>query len=218
MVLENEPGMLGKMKRGIKRIATGFDFASAEKNAGTILDGMNLPPRLARCDSAYETLQVRICEKIFALSHPERVAFYADALNLTDEVIGNLNLISHERNRSSKRSEDPAMPLLLTLRELLLLLEKTAAVSDTMDRYEKGIEEFAGTPAVAKLREIDDSVSDLEVSLMHNVAALFERLESPMRKDGELRRRALTKSQLERYSKAKEEFFRYFAFAGKHQG
>ena len=202
--------MLEKVKQSLR---TAFDPASAARQRSQI-SGINLPARLARCDTAYNTLTDLFKSKLYMLDDAERYRNYALGLTLIDVVIDNLTLIQREQTRlpaAGRKAEDPCMPLLRSCRKILELLKISAETSIEMAKNERGIETFAGALAIAKSRLVDDSIGDTEVNLLHSVSELFEILSFPMQKGAEQRRRLLSKEELERYQRAENEFSRHYS-------
>ena len=202
--------MLEKVKQSLR---TAFDPGSAARQRSQV-SGINLPARLARCDTAYNTLTDLFKSKLYMLDDAERYRNYALGLTLIDVVIDNLTLIQREQTRlptAGRKAEDPCMPLLRSCRKILELLKISAETSIEMAKNERGIETFAGALAIAKSRLVDDSIGDTEVNLLHSVSELFEILSFPMQKGAEQRRRLLSKEELERYQRAENEFSRHYS-------
>ncbi len=206
---KDSPGVLEKVKRGIM---TAFESGSTVRKSQ--ISGLNLPARLARCDTAYNSLTALFKSKLYMLDDSERYRYYTLGLTLVNVVIDNLTFIYREHSPVSaavKKTEDPCMPLLLSCRKILELLKISAETSIEMAKNEHGIETFAGALAIAKSRLVDDSIGDTEVSLLHSVSELFEILSQPMQKGAELRRRLLSKNDQERYRRSEQEFGRYYS-------
>lgn len=210
MLEKESPGMLQKMKRGIMTA-----FESGSNTAGrSQISGINVPARLARCDTAYNSLTALFKSKLYMLDDSQRYRFYTLGLTLVNVVIDNLTFIYREHSPISaavKKTEDPCMPLLLSCRKILELLKISAETSIEMAKNERGIEMFAGALAIAKSRLVDDSIGDTEVSLLHSVSELFEILAQPMQKGAEQRRRLLSKDDMERYQRSEKEFNQYYS-------
>ena len=199
-------GMLEKVKRGIKMISP-FEFKTeAGKNP---IAGMNLPVRLARSDCAYENLTVLFKSRFFMLNDSLRAAYYDLSLRLIDVVLSNLTYIQNESN--GKSAEDPCLPTLMTIRKILEVLKISAETSLKMATCERGIESFGGPLAIAKIRLVDDSIGDMEISLLHSVSELFDILSLPMQRNSDLRRKLLVKEEQERYSRSFQEFNEYYS-------
>ena len=206
---KDSPGMLEKVKRGIM---TAFESESAAKKSQ--ISGVNLPARLARCDTAYSSLTALFKSKLYMLGDAERYRYYTLGLTLVNVVIDNLTFIYREHSPVSaavKKTEDPCMPLLLSCRKILELLKISAETSIEMAKNERGIESFAGALAIAKSRLVDDSIGDTEVNLLHSVSELFEILSQPMQRGAEQRKRLLSKTDQERYRRSEQEFSRHYS-------
>lgn len=202
--------MLEKVKQSIR---TAFESGSSARLRSQI-SGINLPARLARCDTAYNTLTDLFKSKLYMLDDAERHRSYTLGLTLINVVIDNLIFIQHEQTRlpaTGRKAEDPCMPLLRSCRKILELLKISAETSIEMAKNERGVETFAGALAIAKSRLVDDSIGDTEVNLLHSVCELFEILSLPMQKGAEQRRRLLSKEETERYQRAEYEFSRHYS-------
>ena len=210
-VEKESEGMLEKMKRGIKMLSP---FSS--ENTKDQIEGMNLPARLGRIDSAYENLTTLFRSKLFLLEDHERTELYKLGLKLLDAVIANLNYIHAEK--SNFKTSDPCLPVLTTLRKIVEVLRFSAEASTEMEKNENSWETFGGPLVIAKLRLVDDSVGDMEISLLHHVAELFEILSPTMQKNSELRRKQLTREECERYRKTCKEFSGYYSSLCKING
>lgn len=206
-------GMLEKVKRGIKMISP-FDFKT--ENRKSPITGMNLSVRIARSDCAYDNLTVLFKSRFFMLNDSLRAAYYELSLKLVDVVISNLTYIQNE-NRG-KSAGDPCLPVLATIRKILEVLKVSAETSIEMAKNERGIESFGGPLAIAKIRLVDDSVGDMEISLLHSVSELFDILSLPMQRNSDQRRKQLTKEELERYNRSFKEFNDYYSSLCKVEG
>ena len=118
---KDSPGVLEKVKRGIM---TAFESGSTVRKSQ--ISGLNLPARLARCDTAYNSLTALFKSKLYMLDDSERYRYYTLGLTLVNVVIDNLTFIYREHSPVSaavKKTEDPCMPLLLSCRKILELLK-----------------------------------------------------------------------------------------------
>ncbi len=206
-------GMLEKVKRGIKMISP-FEF---KPEAGRHSIGeMNLPVRLARSDSAYDNLTLLFKSRFFMLNDSLRAAYYDLSLKLIDVVLSNLTYIQKESD--GKSATDPCLPTLMTIRKILEVLKISAETSLEMVSGERGIESFGGPLAIAKIRLVDDSIGDMEISLLHSVSELFDILTLPMQRNSDQRRKLLVKEELDRYNRSFKEFNDYYSSLCRVEG
>ena len=83
---------------------------------------------------------------------------------------------------------------------------------------ERGIESFGGPLAIAKIRLVDDSIGDMEISLLHSVSELFDILTLPMQRNSDQRRKLLVKEELDRYNRSFKEFNDYYSSLCRVEG
>lgn len=204
MEKEND-GMLEKMKRGIRLFSP---FAS-EKEKQPVA-AMNTPARLGRMESGYETL-VRIFQsKLFLRNEEDRSRCYHFSLEITDSIIKNLNYIGKRKENFCGES---CIPVLLTLRKIIKLLQTSSDASLEMKKNERNTDSAGGPLVIAKLRLVDDAIGDMEIGLIHHIAELLDFLAPAMKRCFEQMRKQLPKNDLERFNKNFKAFSEYYSKA-----
>lgn len=202
MEKEND-GMLEKMKRRIRL----FSPFAPEKEKQPVAT-MNLPARLGRMESGYEILVRVFQSKLFLLNEEDRSRCYHFSLKITDSIIRNLNYIG---KRKENPGGDPCMPVLLTLKKIIKLLETSSEASLEMKKNERNTDSAGGPLVIAKLRLVDDAIGDMEIGLIHHIAELLDFLAPAMKRSFEQMRKQLSRNDLERFEKNFKAFSEYYS-------
>ena len=184
------------------------------------VSGLNLPWMLARCDCAFRELLPLVRGSIFVKECGEREEYYAMLVRMVTDIIDTLNVIYREMLRSAKGHKidpDPGIPVLKVVAASMELLHASAVLAKKMQMEKAPSEAFAGTGILVRFNGIDDTVSNVEVEMLHNVSELLESISPAMQRTAEQRKKSLSKNGMECYLRAEQELsLHYSGLSGKN--
>ena len=134
-------------------------------------------------------------------------------LEMINDIVNSLNLIYRETRRSAKGRKvepDPCLPVLNVIKQSLQLLYQGAVLTEELQNRGAASSLFGGAGVISNFNGIEDSVSNMEVELLHNLSNLFDSIAPAMQRAGELRKKALSKNGLECYVRAEKELTGYY--------
>lgn len=179
------------------------------------VSSLNFPWLLARCDCAYREMILLLRGSIFIKETNERSEYYGMLLEMAGDITDSLTRIYRETRRSAgkgrKTEPDPSLPTLHVILRTLELLHQGVILSAELQSRETAASSFAGTGILAKFNGIEDTVSNMEVELLHNLSELLDSIASAMQKNAELRKKSLSKTGLECYERAEKELTLYYS-------
>ena len=140
---KDSPGMLEKVKRGIM---TAFESGSAAKKSQ--ISGVNLPARLARCDTAYSSLTALFKSKLYMLGDAER-----SLLDACDRGRSRVRDALAERDFSGAISAlaELKAPIDRFFDDVLVMDEDTAVRENRLRLLNRFVEVFVGVADVGAL-------------------------------------------------------------------
>ena len=177
------------------------------------VSGLNLPWLLARCDCAYREMIPLLRGSIFIKETTERGEYYAMLLDMVKDMLNSLNLIYRETQRSVKGRKiepDPCLPVLNVIHQTLQVLHQGVLLSAELQARQPSSAAFAGVGVISKFNGIEDTVSNGEVELFHNLSELLDSIAPAMQRASEQRKKSLSKSGMECYLRAEKELTQYY--------
>ena len=178
------------------------------------ISSLNLPWLLARCDCAYREMIPLLKGNIFVKESGERGEYYSMLMDMVREIIDSLDRIYLEASRSAKVRKiepDPAIPVLKVIHQSFKLLHQSAVLSAELQNGKTASESFAGADVIPEFNGIDDTLSNTEVEILHNVSELLETIAPAMQRNSEQRRKTLSKNGLECYLRAEKELTLHYS-------
>ena len=172
------------------------------------VSGLNLPWLLARSDCAFQALIPALRSAIFVEENGDRCEFYAVLTDMVGDILDSLSIIYRESVKTSnirKIEPDPSIPVLQVIYHSFQTLHATAVLTSEMQNQKSASESFAGAGILTKFNGIEDSVSNMEVEILHNVSELLESIVPAMQKNADLRKKSLSKNGAECYKRAQKE-------------
>lgn len=182
------------------------------------VSGLNLPWLLARCDCAFREL-LPLLRSSTDVREGNLCEYYAMLLGMVNDILDSLSVIYRETRKSSKVQKiepDPGVPVLKIIADSLQVLHESAVLSLELQEQKSAAESFAGTGILSKFNGIEDSVSNMEVEMLHNISELVESIVPAMQKNSEQRKKSLSKNGADCYVRAEKELALYYSsFSGK---
>ena len=178
------------------------------------VSGLNLPWLLARSDCAYREMIPLLKGNIFVKESVERCEYYSMLKEMVREIIDSLNQIYRETVRSAKGRKiepDPSIPVLKVIHQSFKLLHQSAVLSAELQNGKTESESFAGADVITEFNGIDDTLSNAEVEILHNISELLETIAPAIQRNSEQRRKTLSKSGLECYLRAEKELTLHYS-------
>ena len=178
------------------------------------ISGLNLPWLLAKSDCAFRALLPTLGNSIFSKDTRERCEYYSVLLRMVDDILDSLTVVYRESSRASKVQKiepDQSIPVLNVIRQSLQLLHDSALLSNGIQSESKVAGAFAGAAVFAKFNKMEDTVSNMEVEMLHNISGLVESIIPAMQKNSEQRKKSLSKNGAECYLRAEKELSLYYS-------
>ena len=205
MAAEKEYGVIEKVK----------SLVSGGAPKGRIpVSGLNLPWLLARSDCAYREMIPLLKGNIFVKESGERIEYYSMLMGMAREIIDALEQIYRETVRSAKGRKvepDPCVPVLNVICESFKLLHQSAVLSAELQTRKASAEAFAGAGVIVEFNGIDDSLSNTEVEILHNITELLDTIAPAMQRNSDLRKKTLSKNGMECYLRAEKELTLHYS-------
>ncbi|MBE6406913.1 MAG: hypothetical protein E7040_12985 [Lentisphaerae bacterium] len=205
MAAEKELGVLERVKSLV---------AGSGNKLRVPVSGLNLPWLLARCDCAFQELIPLLKGTIFIKENSERCEYYSMLTDMVGDILDSLSVIYRESLKTSniqKIEPDPSIPVLQVIYHSFQALQVSAVLTSEMQNQKAASESFAGTGILTKFNGIEDSVSNMEVEMLHNISELVESIVPAMQKNSEQRKKSLSKNGAECYLRAKKELSLYYS-------
>ena len=177
------------------------------------VSGLNLPWLLARSDCAFQALLPALQSAVFAEDGRDQCKFYAVLTDMVSDILDSLSIIYRESVKSSsirKIEPDPSIPVLQVIYHSFQTLHATAVLTSEIQNQKYASESFAGAGILTKFNGIEDSVSNVEVEILHNISELLESIVPVMQKNAELRKKSLSKNGAECYLRAQKELMLHY--------
>lgn len=172
------------------------------------VSGLNLPWLLARCDCAFQSLTTSLRRGIFIEESNARCEYYAVLKSMVGDILDSLSIIYRESAKTTdvrKIEPDPSIPVLQVIYHSFQTLHSTAILTKEMQKQKAASESFAGAGILTKFNGIEDSVSNMEVEILHNISEMLESIGPAMQKNAEQRKKSLSKNGVECYMRASRE-------------
>lgn len=178
------------------------------------VSGLNLPWLLAKCDSAFQELIPLLRGAIFIKENGERCEYYLMLSGMVDDILDSLSIIYRESAKASKLHKvepDPSIPVLQVISHSFQVLQETALLTAAIQNQQSAAISFAGHGVMTKFNGIEDSVSNMEVEILHNISELVESIVPAMQKNSEQRKKSLSKNGADCYMRAKKELSLHYS-------
>ena len=175
---------------------------------------LNLPWLLARSDSAFQELVLLLRGAIFVKEHRERCDYYSMMAGMVLDILDSLTVIYRESGKaapSQKIEPDPSIPVLQVIYHSFQLLQEAAVLTCEVQELSAPSESFAGTGILMKFNGIEDTVSNMEVEILHNISELVESILPAIQKNSDQRKKSLSKNGADCYLRAKKELSLYYS-------
>ena len=172
------------------------------------VSGLNLPWLLARCDCAFQSLIPALRNAIFIEESSARCEYYAGLKSMVGDILDSLSMIYRESVKTAdvrKIEPDPSIPVLQVIFRSFDTLHTAAVLTKEMQHQKAASESFAGAGILTKFNGIEDSVSNMEVEILHNISEMLESIGPAMQKNAEQRKKSLSKNGVECYLRASNE-------------
>lgn len=173
---------------------------------------MNIPPLMGRRDAAYDRAEQLLSENLFSHPDQERKEIYLQAVSMLEIAIRDTEAIVTALYRDDKSFKETKF-----LRYLVMLKNTVQAANDLVEhelslfKEEELLSEFIGNDITGPLRKTDEIFGESEMSIAQCVSEL-QRISRPqINRYRDYSRKSFSRSNLERYNKAFNEFCRIFA-------
>lgn len=207
--------MLEKVKRTFLHMTSPSEFGGAKSFENIVT--MNVPPMTACADAAYERLFEIVHRDLFMHStEDERAKCYvflrelaADARDTAMEIerVSGINEIDVGTGVFIEY-----MNLIIAVLDALIPMAAVQARAVSANPYRR---DLPGGALAAALRAADVLCGDSELALFHFLRETLDSLSSAFDKFREPFRKNFSKSDQERYAKAREEFIDYYRKAAE---
>ena len=178
------------------------------------ISGLNLPWLLARCDCAYREMVPLLRGSIFVKEYRERCEYYVMLLEMVRDILDSLDMIYKETLRFSagrKVEPDSSVSVLQVILQSLQVLYQASVLSVELQSRQAAADTFAGSGVIAKFNGFEDSVSNVEVELLHHISELIDSVSPAMQRASEQRKKSLSRNGMECYLRAEKALTLYYS-------
>ena len=208
-----DKNVLNKVKNTFNRMGiSGIGMEGGKKTLDPLVT-MNIPPNMARRDSAYDRTVHLLKEHIFVLPEKERSAIYAAASSLLKVAIDSSRYIA--TGNGIDLNKDPILQYLKILRD-------TVSAANALLKYEidlfddkQTIAGFIGSDITSQFVSAEEIFSSSEMNIFHSINDLVDVAEPAVKRNRESCLRSFSKNDLRRYKKALAEFNTLYSGFGK---
>lgn len=207
--------ILEKVKRNFMRMTSPTEFGSGGKAFGSVLT-MNIPPDLARADAAFERASELLRSRPPDLPDEERPELYAAVLELLDDVERLLSKCAMAVE-GSKLDFDVSLYLEMErfVKRIVRLLHQVSLQQKVLDFESKiFIPPYFGSAFQTAFSEADPIFSACELNAYRFLRGCLDAAEPGIHKLRDHQKRFLSRSELDRYVRAYEEYSRHYAKVG----
>ena len=204
MAAEKESGVIAR----VKSLMTGSSKPRIP------VSGLNLPWLLAKCDSAFQELLPLLKGANIIEDMNERCGYYGVLADMVSDILDSLMILYRESAKSSqlhKIEPDPSIPVLQVIHYSFRVLQESAVLNSEIQNQKAPSESFAGTGVLMKFNGMEDTISNMEVEMLHNVSDLVESIVPAMQKNSEQRKKSLSKNGADCYERARKELALHYS-------
>ncbi len=207
--------ILEKVKRNFMRMTSPTEFGSGDKSFGSVLT-MNIPPDLARADAAFARASELLRNRPPDLPDEERPELYSSVLELLDDVE---RLLSKCAMAVEGSTLDFDVSLYLEMerfvKRIVRLLHQVSLQQKVLDFESKiFIPPYFGAAFQTAFSEADPIFSGCELNSYRFLRGCLDAAEPGIQKLRDHQKRFFSRSDQDRYSRAYEEYSRYYAKVG----
>ncbi|MFA6104886.1 MAG: hypothetical protein WCV67_20995 [Victivallaceae bacterium] len=199
--------VLAKVKKTIRQMAP----SRPRRQSADYLVLMNIPPLMGRRDAAYDRAEQLLNNNLFANRDQERKEIYLKAVSMLEIAIRDTEAIVTALYQDDKGFKETKF-----LRYLAVLKNTVQAANDLVEhelslfKEEDMLSEFIGNDITGQLRKTDEIFGESEMSIAQCVSELQTISRSQITRYREYSKKSFSRHNLERYSKAFNEFSRIY--------
>lgn len=207
-----DKGVLNSVKKTFSKI--GFGTTDSQQQPDPLIS-MNIPPSMARRDSAYDRAAVLLREHIFSLPEKQRSEVYISVLKLLEIAIEATKTISISTSTKNNVNHDPILQYLLILSDTVNAASALVRHELALFKDEKSLISFLGNEFTNQFISAEEIFSNSEMNIFHSINDLLDIAEPAILNNREYQKRSFTKNELKRYNKAHAEFKLLYENFGK---